>query len=67
MDGVSNNTEDSTFDSSGNKMLYSDQYEMRQNTYTSANRALTNGTVTGHNNIQPYITVYMWKRTALAS
>ena len=67
MDRVSNNLEDSTFDDAGNKLNYSDEYEMRQNTYTSANRGLTGGTVTGHNNIQPYITVYMWKRTALAS
>ena len=35
--------------------------------YTQANRGLTGGSVTAHNNIQPYITVYMWKRTALAT
>lgn len=64
MDGVSNSSEDSTFDESGNKLLYTDQYEMRQNTYTSANRGLTGGTITAHNNLQPYITTYIWKRTA---
>ena len=64
MDGVSNSSEDSTFDASGNKLLYTDQFEMRQNTFTSANIGLTNGTVTAHNNLQPYITTYIWKRTA---
>lgn len=64
MKSVSNSTEDSTFDGSGNKLLYSDRFEMRQNTFTSANRGLTDGTVTAHNNIQPYQTAYMWERTA---
>ena len=35
--------------------------------YTDNNRNITGETVTAHNNIQPYITVYMWKRTALAT
>ena len=64
MDRVSNSLEDSTFDESGDKLLYTDQFEMRQNTFTSANRGLTDGTVTPHNNLQPYITTYIWKRTA---
>ena len=64
MDGVSNSSEDSTFDASGNKLLYTDQFEMRQNTFTSANIGLTNGTVTAHKNLQPYITTYIRKRTA---
>lgn len=64
MDRVQNSTEDSTFDSVGGKLLYNDQFELRQNTYTSINRVLANDPVTDHNNTQPYIVSYIWKRTA---
>jgi len=32
--------------------------------FTDNNRSITGGTVTPHNNLQPYITTYIWKRTA---
>ena len=63
MVSAENSHEDSTFNESGNKLLYTDQFEMRQNTFTSATRALTGGTVTAHDIIQPYIVTNLWKRT----
>jgi hypothetical protein len=35
-----------------------------QDLYTDNNRNITGETVTPHNNLQPYITTYIWKRTA---
>lgn len=32
--------------------------------FTDNNRGITGETVTAHNNLQPYITTYIWKRTA---
>jgi hypothetical protein len=41
----------------GGSDLYTDSY-------TDNNRNITGETVTAHNNLQPYITTYIWKRTA---
>ena len=57
----------SGFDSSANSFGFSNSNRLYSDLYTDNNRNITGETVTPHNNIQPYITVYMWKRTALAS
>lgn len=57
-----------TFDSNADRVpLSSAGDKMVNDRYTDNNRDITGETVTAHNNLQPYITVYMWKRTALAS
>lgn len=55
---------DNTWDASGNPAGYTNSFEMRQDTYTDSNRDITGQSVSPHNNLQPYIVVHMWKRTA---
>ena len=45
-----------TLSSNGDRMV--------DDKYTDNNRNITGETVTPHNNLQPYITTYIWKRTA---
>ena len=45
-----------TLSSTGDRMI--------DDKYTDNNRNITGETVTAHNNLQPYITTYIWKRTA---
>ena len=44
--------------------LSSNDDRMVDDKYTDNNRNITGETVTPHNNLQPYITTYIWKRTA---
>jgi len=39
-------------------------YGVRKDVYTNNTGALATGGGQAHNNMQPYITVYMWRRTA---
>lgn len=55
------------FDENADLLNFNSNNRLYQDLYTDNNRNITGETVTAHNNIQPYITVYMWKRTALAS
>ena len=53
-----------TYDASANEVELPDASDLARDSYTDNNRAITGGTVTAHNNLQPYITTYIWKRTA---
>jgi hypothetical protein len=52
------------FDDSAALIDLSGSNAISQDLYTDNNRAITGETVTAHNNLQPYITTYIWKRTA---
>lgn len=54
----------STYDASANAQGISNATDYGSDSYTDNNRAITDETVTAHNNLQPYITTYIWKRTA---
>lgn len=51
------------YDDSGSEIGINNDV-LYQDAWTAPNRNLTGGTVTPHNNLQPYITTYIWKRTA---
>jgi len=53
-----------TFDDAGDSRELTSDGALSGSNYTDDNRGLTGGTVSPHNNLQPYIVVYMWKRTA---
>ena len=54
----------STFDDSADEVDFTDA-RVTGDKYTDNNRAISTGAVvTAHNNLQPYITTYIWKRTA---
>jgi len=55
-----------TFDASANLVSVTSGSggSMTKDMFTDNNRSITGGTVTPHNNLQPYITTYIWKRTA---
>lgn len=57
--------EASSYDASANEKIIEGDGRMDSvNYFTDNNRNITGETVTPHNNLQPYITTYIWKRTA---
>jgi len=54
----------SGFNSSADSFNFSTSNRLYSDLYTDNNRNITGETVTPHNNLQPYITTYIWKRTA---
>lgn len=54
----------SGFNSSADSFGFSNSNRLYSDLYTDNNRNITGETVTPHNNLQPYITTYIWKRTA---
>lgn len=61
---TSNGSRNDTFDDAGDSKELTSDGALSGSNYTDDNRGLTGGTVSPHNNLQPYIVVHMWKRTA---
>lgn len=61
---TTNGDRNNTFDDAGDSRELTSDGALSGSNYTDDNRGLTGGTVSPHNNLQPYIVVYMWKRTA---
>ena len=53
-----------SYDENADKVEFPDAASLFSDYYTDNNRNITGETVTPHNNLQPYITTYIWKRTA---
>ena len=53
-----------SYDANADQVEFPNASSLFSDYYTDNNRNITGETVTPHNNLQPYITTYIWKRTA---
>jgi len=53
-----------SYDANADQVEFPNAASLFSDYYTDNNRNITGETVTPHNNLQPYITTYIWKRTA---
>jgi microcystin-dependent protein len=61
---TTNGSRNDTFDGNGDSRELTSDGALSGTNYTDNNRALDSTSVTAHNNLQPYIVVYRYRRTA---
>ena len=61
---TSSGNRNDTFDGNGDSRELTSDGALSGTNHTDNNRALDSTSVTAHDNLQPYIVVHMWKRTA---